>query len=162
MQDQAQGTIEKTRKEGTTLDHILDTADITTPAIITCTEATPGHCTRTDIAAIEVAQDSLTPHTGDIAADSTMTHHTSHTAHITVIQNTPLETAAECVTAPQATTFKTTVDPAHNQPTTHQSTGQTRRILQLSIRFQPWEPQDPPKKEHEGPNRRTSIKLLQF
>ena len=126
-QDQAQGTIGKTGREGTTLDHILHTADITVPVVVTCTEAAPGHHTRTGITAIEVAQDSLTQHTGDIATYPTMTHHSGHTAHITVIQTTTLETAEEHIAAHQATTLKTTVDPAHDHPTTHQSTGHTRR-----------------------------------
>ena len=126
-QDQAQGTIRKTRKEGTALDHILDIADIADPAIMTCIEATPSHCTRTDIAVIEVAQDSLTPHTGDIATDPTMTHLTGNTTHIAVIWTTILETAAEHIAAPQGTALKTTVDPAHDHPTTQQGTGHTRR-----------------------------------
>ena len=62
-QDQAQGTIRKIRKEWTTMDHILDTADITPSAVVTCTEAAPDHSTWTDTASIEVAQDHLTPHT---------------------------------------------------------------------------------------------------
>ena len=92
-----------------------------------CTEVTPDHRTRTDTAAIEVAQDDLTPHTEDIAANPAMTCHTGHTAHIAVIQTTTLETAAEHITAHQDTTLETTVDQAHNHPTAHQSTGHTKR-----------------------------------
>ena len=51
-----------------------------------------------------------------------MTHFTSHATHTTVIQTTALETTAEHITAHQATTLKTTVDQAHNHPTTHQNT----------------------------------------
>ena len=126
-QDQVQSTIWKTVKDENALGHILDTADIAAPSILTCTGATKDHCTRTDIAAIEVGQDSLTPHIRDIATDPAMTHNDSHTTHITVIQTTTLGTTAEHITACQATTLKTTVDPAHNCPTTHQSTGHTRR-----------------------------------
>ena len=118
-QDQAQGPIGKIGKEGTTLDHTLDTADLAAPTIVTCTEATPGVSTRTDIATIEVAQDDLTPHTGDIATDPTMTHHTGHTTHIAVIQTIPLGTIAEYISAQQGTALKTTVDQAHNHPTAH-------------------------------------------
>ena len=126
-QDQAEGTIGKIGKERTTLDHILDTVDITASAVVTCTEAAPDHSTRTDTAAIEVAEDDLTTHTGDIATDPTMTHHTSHTAHITVIQTTTLDSAAEHITAHQATALKTTVDQAPDHHSTHQNTGCTKR-----------------------------------
>ena len=113
-------------KKGT-LDHILDTADIEAPAVMTCTEATHDHSTRTDTTAIEVAGNDLTPHTRETAADPAVTHHSSHTAHITVIQTATLETTAEHIAASQATAFKTIVDQAHDHPTNCQSTGHTKR-----------------------------------
>ena len=125
--DQAQGPIWKIGKEQTTLDHILDTTDITALAIVTCTEVIPDHSTRTDIATIAVDQDNLTPHTGHIATDPTVTHHPGHTAHITVTETANLETAAEHTAAHQATTLETTVDQAHDHSTTHQSTGHMKR-----------------------------------
>ena len=48
-----------------------------------------------------------------------MTHHTGHTIHITVIQNTTLETTAEHIAACQATALKTTIDQAHDHRTNH-------------------------------------------
>ena len=92
-----------------------------------CTEATPDHSTRTDTAIIEVAQGDLTPHTRDTATDPALTHHTSHTTHITVIQTTTLEITAEHIAAYQATTLKTTVDEAHEHLINHQGTGHNKR-----------------------------------
>ena len=56
-----------------------------------------------------------------------MTHNTSHTAHIAVIQTTALETAAEHIATHQATALDTTADQAHDHPTNCQSTGHTKR-----------------------------------
>ena len=53
-----------------------------------------------------------------------MTHHPSH---IPVIQNTTVDTAAENITAHQATTLQTTLDQAHDYPTSPQNTGHTKR-----------------------------------
>ena len=77
---------------------------------MTCTETAPGHHKRTDIVTLEVAQDSLTPNTGDIAADPAVTHHTGHSAHIAANQTIAIETAAEHITAHQTTALETTVD----------------------------------------------------
>ena len=125
----AQVTTGIIRKEETTLDHILDTADIAAPVVMTCTEAVPDHRTETDTAAIEVAQDSSTPYTGDIVTDPAVTHPTGHTTHIAVIQTTTLETAAEHRATYQAATLETTVDPSHDHPTNHQSIALTKRDL---------------------------------
>ena len=159
-QDWAQGTIGKIGKEGTALDHILDTADITAPAIMTSTEATPDHSTRTDTAAIEVAQDNLTPHTGDIAADPAMTHYTSHTTHISHSDYH----SRDCSRTHCSSSGYCSWDHSRSSswPSYHSSKYRSHQkgLWQLSIIFQPWKLQVSSKKEHEGPNRRTSIRLL--
>ena len=47
---------------------------------MTCTEAAPDHNKGMDTAAIEAPQGDAIQHTKATAADSTMTHHTDHTA----------------------------------------------------------------------------------
>ena len=82
--------------------------------------------------------------------------------HTSVIGTTALETTAEHIAAHQAITLKTNVDPTHKHPTTHQSTGHTRRDCKPQYHIPTLKTTRPIKKEHEGPNRRTSIGLLPF
>ena len=96
--DQAQGTTGKIEKVETDPDYSLDIADITAPAIMTCTEAVPHHNNGTGTGAIEAVQDDPIQHTGNTVTGHAMIHHTSHTT------NPPHATAH------QATTLRTTVD----------------------------------------------------
>ena len=105
--DQPQGTTEKIKKVETNPDHSLDTTDITAPADVICTEATPDHNNGTGTATIETAQDDPIQHTGDTVTGHAMIYHTSHTTN-------PQHTAAY-----QATTLRTAVDHIHNLPTYH-------------------------------------------
>ena len=57
--DLALETTRKTEKEETSPDHSLDTANMTAPAAVTCTEATPNHNNGTGTVTIEAAQ--MTP-----------------------------------------------------------------------------------------------------
>ena len=107
MPGQALDTNRKTKKEETGPDHSLDTADITAPAVVTCTEATPDHNNGMGTATTEAAQDDPIQHTKDTVTDPAMTHHTGHTT------NHP-HTAAHQVTA-----LRTTVDHIHVHPTNH-------------------------------------------
>ena len=85
--DQALDTTRKTKKEGRDIDHILDTANIITSAIVTCTEATPDDNNGTGTATKEAAQDNPSQHTVDTVTGppwhttlvtlQTSTHHSS-------------------------------------------------------------------------------------
>ena len=79
--DWALDTIRKTEKKETSPDHNLGTADITAPAIMTCTEATSDHNSGMGTATMEAAQDIPIQHTKDTVANPAMTHHTSHTTN---------------------------------------------------------------------------------
>ena len=105
--DQALDTTGKTKKEQTSPDHSLDTADTTAPAIVPCTEASPDHNNRKGSATIEAAQDNPIQHTEDTVAGPTVTLHTGHTA------NPPHTTAHE------ATALSMIADHIHAHPTDH-------------------------------------------
>ena len=91
------------------------TANIITPAIVTCTKATPDHNNRTGTATIEAAQDDPIQHTEDTVRGPAMTHHTGHTAN-------PPHT-----TAHQATALRITVDHTYDHLTDHQSIVHTKK-----------------------------------
>ena len=101
MPGQAIDTTEKTETGETDPDHSLGIADITAPAIMTCTEATPDCNKRMATATIGAVQGNLIQHTEATATEPVMTHHTDHTADHT-------HNAAHQVTAPG-----TTVDCIH-------------------------------------------------
>ena len=105
--DQALDTTERTEKEETGPDLSLDTADITAPAAMTCTETTPDHNNGMGTATIEATQDNPIQDTEDTATAPAKTHHTSNTAK-------HLHT-----TAHQVTILRTTVDHILAHPTGH-------------------------------------------
>ena len=105
--DLALGTTWKTKKEETSPDHSLDTANIIAPAVMACTEAAQNHSNRTGTTTIEAAPDDPIQHTENTATSPAMTNHTSHTTN-------PPHTAAS-----QATTLRIAVDHTHDQPTDH-------------------------------------------
>ena len=102
------GTTGKTKKEKTSPDHSLDTANILAPAIMTCTEDAP-NCNN------GTAQDDPIQHSEDTATGPTMTHNTGHTAN-------PLHTTVHQVTA-----LRIVVDYIHDHPTTCRSIVHTKK-----------------------------------
>ena len=106
---QALDTIEKIEKEETGQDHSLGIADITAPATVTSTEATPDHNKGTGTAATEAAQGDPIQHTKATVTEPTMTQYTGHTT------DHP-HTAVQ-----QVTTLRTTLDHVHAHPTDHQN-----------------------------------------
>ena len=72
-------TAEKIQTGETCPDHSLGIADITAPAIMTCTEAAPDCNKGKGTSATEAAQGDPIQHTKATATEPTMTHHTSHT-----------------------------------------------------------------------------------
>ena len=128
--DQAHGTTGKTKKEETSPDHSLHTADSAGQAVMTCTEATSDQSNETDTAIIEAAQDSPIQHTRDMATDPTVTHCTGHTAHLphtAALQTTTLKITVDQITAHQATTLKIAVVYTYYHPTNHQSIDHTKK-----------------------------------
>ena len=102
--DQALDNAEKIVKEETDPDDSLAIVDITVPAILTCTEATPDDNKGMGKAAIEAVQGNPIQHTEATVVEPVMTHHTGHTT------DHP-HTAAHQVTA-----LRTTVDHIHVHP----------------------------------------------
>ena len=139
--DQALDTAKKIEEEEMGPDHSLDIADITAPAIMTCTKATPDHNSGTESAITEAPQDNPIQHTEDTVTDPTMTHNTGHTA------NHP-HTAAH-----QVTTLRTAVDHIHVDPLDHVNITHIKKDQAVEIILKSGNPEITPKKENEGPDR---------
>ena len=87
---QALGIAEKIEKGETGPDHSPGIADITAPAIMTCTEAALDHNKGMGTATIEAAQGDPIQHTKTTVTEPTMTHHTrSHCRSSTHLQLIP-------------------------------------------------------------------------
>ena len=104
---QALGTTKKIKKGETGPDHSPGIADITAPAITTCTEAALDHNKGMGTATIEAAQGDPIQHTQATVTEPAMTHHTNHTTDHSI-------TAAHLVTI-----LRATVGHIHAHPTNH-------------------------------------------
>ena len=135
--DQALDTTGKTKKEETSPDHSLNTANIVVPAIRTCTEAASDHNNVTGTATIEAAQGNSIQHTEDTVTGPPVTHHTGHTTN-------PPHT-----TAHQATALWIVVDHTHDHLTNHQNIVHTKKVMHLGIILKPEELKVPSKEEYE-------------